>query len=633
MTGRARLGDFLGRARVQLDPTALAAESPVVSWDAPDVGESLARLVTTMSRHVGDITTGYGDLPAGRRSVLTGWGRAGAEAREALANAAAFLASHKAAARPPGTRRSGLACRLDAAAAAITAGRDLLQAHFTLGPGGVREPRTEWAPVIGSQAVGHALLAEMADLARRAAPQAAAVALSPGLDGSGGELKHRLNGACQWLWIAHASVAAALPGEPVRAEDGELLAAIPSPALPARRQPRSSDRVPAIYEGITDCAERARRAGWAAAWQPAWSPGLSAASLRRTAAAGVAASYHCDLVLRAFASRPGRHSPPELSKTLGDAAVAAGQARGAWLASARELASIATDTRSVVTPAAAEAEDLAWWTGRLAYADPDWTPARGPATDPRTPKSLAPNLSDVRQAAAAVHHAADTLTMLARANLEQVRTAGQAERILVPTRSLPDSYDIPHPVARAPRDRLTQTQAACRDAARAADGATTAIADIAEATGAPSRYLAAARAAATGSLDRPLERDRQPAEPRNHEVTRDKGVLAGPLERSLHNLGITSSALLGRATDLDRAGERLLLDAAAQPEAQQLRPGAAATTRSEGIAEAVSHALACGDPRAKSLLPFVPTPTNPEQLGQLPICRVPSGEKSREAAE
>ena len=44
---------------------------------------------------------------------------------------------------------------------------------------------------------------------------------------------------------------------------------------------------------------------------------------------------------------------------------------------ARAWYRITTDTRGTITPAAAEAADLALWTGRLAYADPNWTPALG----------------------------------------------------------------------------------------------------------------------------------------------------------------------------------------------------------------------------------------------------------------
>src|SRR5438034_4592833 len=59
---------------------------------------------------------------------------------------------------------------LSAAAGFLAAGRDLLQTHFATGPGGAREPRSYWAPVITSRPVTAALLGEIAGCALRLAP-------------------------------------------------------------------------------------------------------------------------------------------------------------------------------------------------------------------------------------------------------------------------------------------------------------------------------------------------------------------------------------------------------------------------------------------------------------------------------
>jgi hypothetical protein len=53
--------------------------------------------------------------------------------------------------------------------------------------------------------------------------------------------------------------------------------------------------------------------------------------------------------------------------------------RRTWLAIAHVWDTIVTDTRGYLSRPAAEAGQLALWTGRLAYADPAWTPARGPS--------------------------------------------------------------------------------------------------------------------------------------------------------------------------------------------------------------------------------------------------------------
>ena len=52
----------------------------------------------------------------------------------------------------------------------------------------------------------------------------------------------------------------------------------------------------------------------------------------------------------------------------------------------------------------------------------------------------------------------------------------------------------------------------------------------------------------------------------------------------------------------DRAGERLIIDAAVGFGPRRIRPSATALSRSAGTATLVNHALASGDPRASALL-------------------------------
>jgi len=49
----------------------------------------------------------------------------------------------------------------------------------------------------------------------------------------------------------------------------------------------------------------------------------------------------------------------------------------------------------------------------------------------------------VPQLVAAAHQACETLAGLAHAEHDQIRSGARAGRILVPTRSLPEEYDIP----------------------------------------------------------------------------------------------------------------------------------------------------------------------------------------------
>ena len=80
----------------------------------------------------------------------------------------------------------------------------------------------------------------------------------------------------------------------------------------------------------------------------------------------------------------------ELSGILMHAASQAEVAREYWLDCAREFRDITTDIQNYISPAAAEAADLALWTGKLAYADADWTLCTGPGQPVRPAVSLAP---------------------------------------------------------------------------------------------------------------------------------------------------------------------------------------------------------------------------------------------------
>jgi hypothetical protein len=68
--------------------------------------------------------------------------------------------------------------------------------------------------------------------------------------------------------------------------------------------------------------------------------------------------------------------------------------------------------------------------------------------------------------------ACDTLASLGYAEREQIRAAGAAQRILVTTRSLPGTMDIPGPFAPALPDRIESLVSACEQTGRSAEEAT-----------------------------------------------------------------------------------------------------------------------------------------------------------------
>jgi hypothetical protein len=609
---RATLGDFLLAAKTHLDRAADAGRDVRVDADIEDMCRSLGRVITAMARYVQDVTPVRRERRSHRPPEPAAWARARAQARDALASAARFL-SHSAGDWPlRGPAVTEMGQDLDAAAVSLAAGRDLLQTHVALAADGTRQPRSDWAMVVTSPPVTRALLAELASMAEPIAARGTDLALSPSAGGQDtAESRRRLNAACQSLRVLHASVQQAQEREPVPVADTQLLYAVPANSLPARRLPEAGDPVAVLCEGTIASAERVRQLAWDAAERAVWSPGMSATSLHQVAAASTVTSHNSEVVLKTLAARTAGPEFGRVSAELYAAAAAARRARDCWFQAAKAVNRVTTDTRGHVSPAAAEARDLAWWTGRLAYADPAWTLASGPGQHDRSPESLAPDAGLVPMAVAAVHQASETLTRLAQAEQEQIRVAGQVGRILVSTRSLlPYEFEIWRPFTRAPNRRVEQLLSCYREAGQASRDATAAVGEVAEVTRAPSRVLTAAWAAVDAAAGKSVShRGAQASFYGSQVVPGGSGKLPseardrhGPVESKLLDLGVTSPDTLRRAAEIDRAGERLINDTAAeQGLGERPHVGHAGLNRSVGTASPVNHELASGDPVSAAL--------------------------------
>ena len=159
------------------------------------------------------------------------------------------------------------------------------------------------------------------------------------------------------------------------------------------------------------------------------------------------------------------------------------------------------------------------------------------------------------------------MARLAQAKREQIRTAVSMGRILVPTRFLPDTFDIPRPFGRAPQDRIDPLLTVYQDTGRLSAETTTAVATIAEATQAPSRVLTTAIAAVDISHD-PSPGDEVDGQDMMYgrddaEVGRKSRDMPGPVERTLLDLGVTSADVLRRGAEMDHASAKIVIDAAA----------------------------------------------------------------------
>jgi hypothetical protein len=585
-----------------------------------EVPRSLLRQIIVMRHYLHDITAILHDIPARGRPVLTPWFLAAVQAREALANAANFLARPRAWDRPDAPAASPLARRLDAVTMSLLTGRDLLQTHFAARSRGAPQPRSEWGLVITSAQVTRALLEEIAWLARHSAQYSANVALlpSPGTSVTAAE-RRQLSAACQWLWALDASVRTASKREPVTDSDRELLRAIPVNAIPGRPAVTGGEPVTVAYVTLASIAERVRHLAWASAHEASRLPGVTAVSLRQVAEASTVTSHHCRLLLSTLAARSAQAGLTEASKQLIAAADAAAGARQTWLHAAHAVRQVTTGALDDRPALAGEVQELALWSGRLAYDNPAWTLASGPGSAVRGPESLVPDQGSLPGAVAAVHQACHTLALLSQTEQDRIRAASRAGCILVPTQSLADAYDMPQPFARAPVEHVDLLLDRYADSWRASREATARVELAAEAVHAPSRVLAAARRAAKATPSYPSA-DRTDAVSRRAEPGRGGPAATalvsppGPVGQALHRLGVTRPDLLSRAADIDRAGERLIIDAAAEVKTSRRRQGLELSS-SAGATTLINNALMSGDPRAAALLrrPELPGPELPER--------------------
>jgi hypothetical protein len=608
VTGRAVFGDFLDAAHSHLGSSGVLSRAASRGGDVQEISHSLLRVVIVIGRYVQDVSAAPGQVPSREMPVMGAWDRAGADARSALSRAAMILHGDTPARRHP-ARPAGseLARRLDAVALSLVTGRDLLQTHVARDPEGSRELRSPWWPVVSSQPVTRALLAEMALLARDIAPLGLWVASSDSTHGgpasrrrlTAASPRHRLTAACEWLQFLDTSIHAAHQQEPVSAGDLELLRAIPASRLPARQLPDGNEPVTGLCEGVIAAAEWARHAAWVSAKVAPGSPAMTVSSWRRVAAASTLTGHHCEILLKSLADRASDYGPSELAGGLLQAADAAASASARWLRVAHALDDVTTDTQGQRSAAAAGASDLALWTGRLAYSDPQWTLASGPRHEARLPRSLAAEPRDIPLAVAAVHHASDAMTRLAHADRDQVKAAAAADRILVAITAPQDIWDAPRPYGPALRGQIDAMVALYDYTGDASAQATARVADAATVVQASSRVLTAARAATDARHpSRPDTALNAAAAPTAAGQPSDR---PGPVEGSLHRLGVTSRELLRRGAEIDRVGEQLIIEAVAEHKPREGQLGTAMPRRSAGTAALGAHLRVSGDPHAAAL--------------------------------
>ena len=526
----AVFGDFWRQAARLASPPP-HPDPPAGARQVHHITAASLRAVTVMRRYIGDITAGSG--------VRVGsWAAATGRAQTAATRIIGALGQETSPA--PEFPAGSLAARLDGYAAALTYGRDLLHTHLATTAHGGWHALSDWAPVISSAPVNRALLAGLADHARVIARQLAGLPLARDADAETAAAWQRLHASAGQLRELDAAVQAAQWQAPVLPEHRQLLEAIPVNATPAVQAPPAEAPVSTLCAGIIATAQRANQARRELAARAAWSPELTADSMRHAAANYVVTSFNTETVYRVLAVRARQLGYHALIPGLEAAADRADDSRRAWLAAARVWDSMVTDTRDYLSLPAAESGHLALWTGRLAYADPAWTPARRPSHAVRDPAGMVSGPAGFTEIASALHYTADSLARAAHTELDTLRTAASAGRLYVTTRSLPElKYDVPRPYAAAPRDRVADALAAYADAAGTCQAALRTAADIAAAVDAPSRVLTLAGQATAYPA----------AAPRGH------------LEQHLLDLGVRDAGLLRQGAEVDETAQCVLAQA------------------------------------------------------------------------
>jgi len=322
MSSRAAFGDFIRAADQHLDQAFAELANARASADEPTLVRettcALRRFVAVINRYAADLTPTSMQVPEQDRPLMTAWGRASVEAREALQRSAALLrpASSSRDPRPDDAGPSRFCCCLESAAMALDIGRDLLGTHFATSIDGVRQGHSEWAPVIDSGPVSRVLLTEVVSFGAVAGARCARLARpSRPSTPETTQARRRLNAACHQLMVASTAVQAG-QADPVHDDARELLHAIPVNAEPSRPIQRGSETIADLCEGAIMTAERARRASRALAREPPGHPRHQEPRFRRAAAACAVTSYHCEVLLQSLAAQYSHHRDAHLRSQL-----------------------------------------------------------------------------------------------------------------------------------------------------------------------------------------------------------------------------------------------------------------------------------------------------------------------------
>ena len=431
--------------------------------------------------------------------------------------------------------------------------------------------------------------------------------------------RQALNAACHWLWVLTAarSRPPAAPA-PVPAADRDLLAAIPVNALPARPSLAAAETVSGLCDGVTATAERLRHLAWHTARQPPWSPGadrdLSCARPPRPAPSPATTAPSSPTP---WPPPPATAPLPATSADLAAAADAARQARGSLVPDRPRPAPghhrhprppLPSRRRSPRPGPVDRAARL-----HRPHLDPGQRP---PPPRPPTPGPGRPARRPARRSWPRCTTRPKPWPCSPTPNTTSSAPPVHAGRILVPTRTLPDDYNIPRPYAPAlPRTHQHPARPLPRRHATPAARPPPRSAAPPHATDAPSRTLTTARAATSTTHSASPARDTLPRPRRARRPgarTRHARPPAAHPARPRHHQPQPCSPAAPTST---RPASACLSTPLTNCHPAHQRPPAATLNKTAATAALLNHALATSDPRAARLLR---QPSPPESKDQEP---------------
>jgi hypothetical protein len=564
-------------------------------WKNEPTGESAAaiirgahRITEVMSRLAADLTASA-PKHSGVRPTVRLWWQAAAGAQVGLTLASAALEESTKQFGRLGSQASGVpASHVNLAAAQLAAARDLLQTHRAVEPHRDLAP-SDWSAVMNSPEVTGALLMGMGEWAQSLAAWLSQEQLTdlPLPTRSRNLNRKQSLQACRGLWAAVATIEMASRQHPIPPTARDLLNGIPSAVLPARRLPDGEETIDELCRQARISAQRVRAEARRAAAEAHWSPDTTADTWQWTAGACVILSHMTGLLLGNTGVQEALTCAYPVSTARSRAAAdAASAACHGWRQAAAAWDTVTTETRGLTAPVINDMSDLLLRIGRITFANSGWTPARAERAPLRRPEELATTATGLVSVVTAAHETADALACVAAADRQAVKLADCAWRLHVPTRCLPDDYDIPYPFGAPAREQVGAILIAYDTAVTASTEAAATLGEVALRIDAPSAPLATARKLASLADASPeTHREYDGTELRRAARRMGESQITGPVERKLIKLGVTDARTLLQAAAIDHAGRNLITSAKNARSHPVLRPEPANSPRTSAHAQ------------------------------------------------